>query len=182
VKTRVQSEAGFGLIELLIAMVVLNIGILAMVAAFNSGIVSLARSSHVTTASALADQQMELYRALTYGCIYLTAAGTSPYWTGDTTFNVGTTYTTTCASPPTKGSGSYALDSKAAVQNVVGADGHRYELDTYVIQCAAGNVTPCFLPAGSGPNVKRVSIAVHDTLTGHVWAREQSTFDQSTGQ
>src|SRR5205823_9893436 len=83
VKSRFRGEDGFGLIELLIAMVMLNIGILALVAAFNSGIVALARSSHVSTAAALADQQMELYRGVTYDCIYLSAAGTSANWTGD---------------------------------------------------------------------------------------------------
>ena len=42
-RLRLRSESGFGLIELLMAIVVLNIGILAIVAAFNSGIVSLNR-------------------------------------------------------------------------------------------------------------------------------------------
>ena len=42
---RLRSEQGFGLIELLMAMVMLNIGILAVVAAFNSGIFALNRAS-----------------------------------------------------------------------------------------------------------------------------------------
>ena len=37
------------------AMVMLNIGILAIVASFNSGAVALRRASHISTASALAD-------------------------------------------------------------------------------------------------------------------------------
>ena len=68
---RLRSEGGFGLIELLLAMVMLNIGLLAVVAAFSSGIVSLNRASRITTASVIADQQMELYRALTYAAIRL---------------------------------------------------------------------------------------------------------------
>src|SRR6185312_14631687 len=64
VRVRLRSEQGFGLIELLMAMVMLNIGILAVVAAFNSGIFALNRASRITTASALADSQMEAYRAL----------------------------------------------------------------------------------------------------------------------
>src|SRR6478672_6808586 len=71
VRVRLRSEQGFGLIELLMAMVMLNIGILAIVAAFNSGIFAINRASRATTASALADQQMELYRALTYAAIAL---------------------------------------------------------------------------------------------------------------
>jgi Tfp pilus assembly protein PilV len=60
VRLRLRSERGFGLIELLMAMVMLNIGILAIVAAFNSGMFALNRASKISTASALADSQMEL--------------------------------------------------------------------------------------------------------------------------
>src|ERR687895_2789905 len=70
-RDRLRSEGGFGLVELLIAMLMLNIGLLAVVAAFSSGIVSLNRASRVTTASVIADQQMELYRAVTHGQICL---------------------------------------------------------------------------------------------------------------
>ena len=66
VRTVLRRDGGFGLIELLIAMTMLNIGLLAVVAAFSSGIVSLNRASRITTAAVLADGQMELYRALTY--------------------------------------------------------------------------------------------------------------------
>src|SRR5215212_8259538 len=48
------------------AMVLLNVGILAIVAAFSSGNAALARASRVSTASALADKQMESYRGLIY--------------------------------------------------------------------------------------------------------------------
>src|SRR5436305_15235856 len=68
---RLRSERGMGLIELLMAMVMLNIGILAIVASFNSGIFALNRASKISTASALADSQMELYRAITYTAIAL---------------------------------------------------------------------------------------------------------------
>ena len=68
---RVQEEAGFGLIELLIAIVMLNVGILAIVAAFNSGAIALRRASHISNASTIADSQMELFRAITYSAIAL---------------------------------------------------------------------------------------------------------------
>jgi len=171
VKRLIRAEAGFGLIELLIAMVMLNVGILALVAAFNSGIVALSRSSQVSTAAAIADQKMELYRGLTYDCIYVTAAGTSANWTSDSAFATGNYYTTACNPAPTAGGGAQALDPTLAVQTVTGPDQHRYEIDTYV-----QNYTP-----PSGRAGKRVSIAVHDGRTGHVWSRQQSTFDESTG-
>src|SRR5262245_64142413 len=53
------------------AMVMLNIGILAIVAAYQTGTFALNRASKISTASALADQQMELYRAIKYDAIAL---------------------------------------------------------------------------------------------------------------
>jgi type II secretory pathway pseudopilin PulG len=50
------------LIEVLIAMVVMSIGIAALVAGFSSGVVSINRAGLTSTAGALADRQMELYR------------------------------------------------------------------------------------------------------------------------
>src|SRR3954447_5226432 len=66
-------EDGFGLIELLFAMVMLNIGILTLVAAFQTGTVALARSSSVSNGAAVADKTMEVYRGLKGCAIYLTA-------------------------------------------------------------------------------------------------------------
>ena len=60
------SEDGFGLIELLIAMLVMALGIMAIVAGFSSGIVALSNASRTGTAGTLADKQMEAYRALPY--------------------------------------------------------------------------------------------------------------------
>jgi type II secretory pathway pseudopilin PulG len=66
---RVRDPGAFGLVELLIALMVLNIGIFATVAAFNGGALALRRSSHVSAATALADKQMEAFRDSTYGGI-----------------------------------------------------------------------------------------------------------------
>ena len=63
------SEAGFGVIELLIAMTVMAIGISAIVAGFSSGIVALNNASRTGTAGTLADKQMEAYRALPYASV-----------------------------------------------------------------------------------------------------------------
>jgi Tfp pilus assembly protein PilV len=180
VKSRACGQDGFGLIELLIAMVMLNVGILAIVAAFNSGIVSLARTSHIGTATALADQQMELYRGQTYSCIYLssgTIPGSGLYVTEGTAegFYSASQITTpqgagtpTCPSPD-----ATATDAQRII---TGPDHHKYEIDTYIVTCAVGSCAP----AGARAELL-VSVAVRDGLTGHTWAREQSKFDQSTG-
>ena len=66
-----RDEQGFGLVELLAAMMVLMIGILALFAMFESGIRTIKRASTVTTAGALADREMENFRAIRYDSIGL---------------------------------------------------------------------------------------------------------------
>jgi type II secretory pathway pseudopilin PulG len=70
---RAREEKAFGLIELVIAMVMLNVGILALVATFQSGALAIGRSAYASNASAVADKTMEVYRALENKAIYLSA-------------------------------------------------------------------------------------------------------------
>ena len=63
---RLRREEGLGLVELLIALLVLNIGIFATLAAFTSGALALRRASHTSTASAIADKYMECFRDASY--------------------------------------------------------------------------------------------------------------------
>jgi Tfp pilus assembly protein PilV len=162
-----RDESGFGLIELLIAMVVLNIGILAIVAAFNAGIITLSRASRVTTAGVLADQQMELYRAITYDSIRLAAAtipASAPY-TSDPAYSASQITTPTCSGPPYP-------DECNASRTVTGGDNKPYRLDTYIVQAT---------PSGGRP-VKQVTIVVRDEGNlSRVYVRQASSFDQSTG-
>jgi type II secretory pathway pseudopilin PulG len=164
VRKLLRREGGFGLIELLLAMTMLNIGLLAVVAAFSSGIVSLNRASRITTAAVLADGQMELYRALTYAAIRLEPSSIptiAPYTT-DTAYDPSQV-TAACAGPPAECNAS---------RQAIGADGKTYRLDTYIV-----SVTPT-----GGRPVKKVTVVVRDynnlTVT---FARQVSTFDQSTG-
>jgi type II secretory pathway pseudopilin PulG len=157
-------EGGFGLVELLMAMTMLNIGLLAVVAAFSSGIVSLNRASRVTTAAVLADGQMELYRALTYSSIRLeptSIPGSAPYTT-DTAYSASQV-TASCPGPP---------DECNASRQTPGADGKSYRIDTFIV-----SVTPV-----GGRPVKKVTVVVRDySNLALTFARQISTFDQSTG-
>jgi prepilin-type N-terminal cleavage/methylation domain-containing protein len=67
----VRSEAGFGLIELLVAMVVTSIAVMALVAALSSSHVSLVRAARISTAAAVASAELEKYHALKYSEIEL---------------------------------------------------------------------------------------------------------------
>jgi prepilin-type N-terminal cleavage/methylation domain-containing protein len=149
---RLNSQSGMTLIEVLVAMVVLAFGVMALVAAFVSGLVAIQRGTKVTTAGTLADKQMEIYRQMAFPSIPVgvqspvTSSGPSggTYWLQATiswTCIVGTPNTTTSSTPPT-------CDST---------------------------------PTPSRP-VKMVSIDVRDTSsTGKRLANETSTFDSSTG-
>ena len=70
---RAREEKAFGLIELVIAMVMLNVGILALVATFQSGALAIGRSAYSSNAAVVADKTMEVYRALQNKAIYLSA-------------------------------------------------------------------------------------------------------------
>lgn len=174
-RARLRSEDGFGLIELLIAMVVLNVGLLALVASFNSGIVTLQRASRITTAAVLADQQMELYRAISWANVRLETAAAStadaeitPY-RGDASRQYPTAQVTGTCSP--------LVPECTPRQTVTGADNRSYRIDTYIVQ-----EIPNQGGANEGRPVKRVTVVVRDgnNLT-KVYARQVSTFDASTG-
>jgi len=87
----VREEAGIGLVELLIAMTVMSIGIFALVAGLNSGHVTLQRASTNSTAAALADEQMEAFRAAQWDAVGLDSAAPAP----DTTHTTDPAYAAT---------------------------------------------------------------------------------------
>jgi type II secretory pathway pseudopilin PulG len=166
------------MLELLMAITMLNIGILALVASLQSGTVALRRAGKVSTASVLADSQMELYRGLKYGAIafdtsqWNAATGVSTY-TADPAYYVNQSpppsvpATVTCATPIS------AHPECQPIQSITGPDHHRYRVDTYLVYDTPTN----------GRQLIKVTVVARDAddLT-HFLARETSTFDQSTGQ
>jgi type II secretory pathway pseudopilin PulG len=192
------SEAGFGLIELLIAMVILQIALLALVGAFGAGSVALGRASKANTAQALANQQMELYRSMTYDPIGLDTAGapTTGMYVADTSVcpaglspacgntgprnNAGdsnSTWSCTATSGPTSVSSFYSangINPCVAHRSVSGAgspDGLSYYVDTY-IKLTASSTTQRPL--------KQISVVVRDAVSGKALVKEISTLDCGT--
>ncbi len=165
---RLRGEQGFGLIELLTSMVVLNVGILAMVAAFNSGAVALRHASNVSTAAALGDQQMERYRALVNSCIYITSPPSSGTYASDTAYAPPfVTSSSGCGTtPPVNATTPSRTISKAS-----SPDHNPYQVDTYIVYDT---------PTG-GRQLKKVTVVVRDGNTLRALARVSSTFDASTG-
>lgn len=178
---RARNQDGFGLIELLMAMTVLNIGILAVVAAFNSGAVAIRRAEKVSTASALADAQMELYRGLQYPSIALDSTKVGLV---DNTYKCDSALGASCPNSTsalvTTSCGASPAVQCLPTQNVTGADHHLYRVDTYVILSTSTTTPPT--PTNGRP-VKIVTVVVRDRLltSARPLARVTSTFDQSTG-
>jgi type II secretory pathway pseudopilin PulG len=190
------SEAGFGLVELLIAMVVLQIALLALVGAFGAGSVALGRASKANTAQALANQQLELYRSMTYDPVGLDTAGapTTGMYVADTSVcpasqtpvcgNTGprnNPNTSPWSCTATSGATSVSLFYSAnginpclAHRPVNGAgspDGQSYYVDTY-IKLTTSTTTQRAL--------KQVSVVVRDGVTGKQLTKEISTIDCGT--
>jgi prepilin-type N-terminal cleavage/methylation domain-containing protein len=179
-RTRARAEAGFGLVELLIAMTVLAVALLALVAAFSSGALTLQRASQTSTASALANQQMELYRGIKHCSIRLDDASipaTTPY-TSDPAYSGSQVLdTATCGgSTPTCTAVAWP-DPCNASQSVSGSttqDGRSYRVDTYIVYDDF---------ATFGDRLKRVTIVVRDgtNLNATPLVRASSKFDRISG-
>ena len=165
------------LVELLIAMMVLTVGILALVAAYSSGYVALKRATRVSSATLVADAQMERFRALQFSAIQLnTSCGAS--CTEDSTFTGDSAYSST-----TQVTGCATTDSTCLpTQTKTGPDGKSYRLDTYIeYSCVSGTyVSATSCGSGNPYPVKRVTLVVRSsTLTSPV--REQSDFTAFPG-
>jgi Tfp pilus assembly protein PilV len=168
------------MLELLMAMVMLNVGILAIVAAFSSGNAALSRANRISTAGALANKQMEIYRGLKYDNIVFTTAE----WTSalaDSTYTADSAYTQNMQSPvspkalvPTVSPCPANVPASACDPSytATGADRHSYRVDTYLYFD-----TPSF-----GNRLRTITVVVRnpDDLT-RTFARATSTFDPSTG-
>jgi Tfp pilus assembly protein PilE len=85
--TRLRDERGMGLIELIAAMMVITIALLALMASYDQAFFSLHAAARKTAAASLAETQLELYSA-----IYV------PQKTATSTTLTSTTVTTTQAS------------------------------------------------------------------------------------
>jgi type II secretory pathway pseudopilin PulG len=161
------NEEGLGLVELLIAMVIMAVGIAALVAGFSSGILSVNRARVTSTAGALADKQMELYRQMPFASLPVgpqtppTSAGYSMQVNGDSTCAVG----------------AYSVGPPPNCSGWVQVNG--------VWTCAVGTYLAGPPPTCSGAllsrPVKRVTITVSDSVTAKVLITESATFDSSTG-
>jgi Tfp pilus assembly protein PilV len=186
VDLRAHDESGFGMLELLMAMVMLNVGILAVVAAFSSGNAALYRASRTSTAGALANKQMEAYRGLKYdNIVFVTSEWTSAI--ANSTYTGDVTYQTNMLNPvaphalvPTVSTCPANVPANACDPSytTTGADHRSYRVDTYLYFDTANNASGVAV----GQQLRAITVVIRnpDDLT-RVLARVSSTFDSSTG-
>lgn len=157
-QARARAEQGFALIEMLIAIVVINVGLLAILLALTSGVTTLRRSAETSTASAVADKQLEQFRAIAFDSIYLDITSLAAT---DSTYQADSAYS---ASQVTQAC-SPIVATCSPMQTVTGPDGRSYRVDTYVVWA---------IPAG-GTAVKQVTVVVRKSGTTATLARVVST-------
>jgi Tfp pilus assembly protein PilV len=156
---RARSESGFALIELLAAMLLINIGILAILLSLNSGMVTLRRTAEASTSAAVADRQLERFRAIRFSSIFLDStalAAADATYTGDASYSAA--QVSQACSP--------LVETCTPSQEVTGPDGRTYRVDTFIVEVA---------PAGGVP-VKQVTVVVRKPGDPKTLARVVSTF------
>lgn len=189
---RAREEDGFGLIELVIAMSILAVGLMALVAAFSSATISVNRASGTATAAAIADSQMESFRMMIYDQVGVdTAAATlaaldTTYKNDAACYDTGTaTNCTQSGSPAVKKLTPPAGTTCASInvwypttlpctpsRTITGPDGKPYRIDTFVS-------TPAAVSSAQRAR-KSITVVVRQGGTSRVLARNTSTIDCST--
>jgi type II secretory pathway pseudopilin PulG len=182
VKLRLRDEKGQGLIELVAAMAVLAIAIMALMAGYGSAWLSIGLASQKTVAASLADKQLELYGALPYTKIGLDAA--------------------TLTGVQTSGSGSYDaqyVSDKAALSDPAGTsdatinctavfgslasqclpiqttniDGTTYRIETFI-----RNISDPVWNTGISWTERAVTVVVQNSADNSEFLRETGAFDR----
>jgi type II secretory pathway pseudopilin PulG len=185
-ETHLQSEDGFTILELLVAMMMISVAILALVGVFSASALSLHRSAQHGTAVTLAESQMEVYRTVPFHDIRIngTLIPSSP------TSNYVAGHSGDSNIPPSTGQALGGQNGDLAcpdatfpaaclpVQTLAGPDGRSYEVDTYV-DYVNDDATLSIRTPASGLTLKRVTVVVRDSGTGTILAEESSAF-QST--
>lgn len=124
------------MIELVIAVFILSIALLALMAGYDSAFVSLHSASHKSAASTLADAQLELYNALTYTAVGLDQATLTTTKASDTVYVAdenGLDNHATATDATISGCGTTSATPQCLpVQTVTGNDRHVYKVETFV--------------------------------------------------
>jgi Tfp pilus assembly protein PilE len=159
---RLRDEHGMGIVELVVAMVVITVAILALMASYDEAFFSLHSSARKTAAASLAETQLELYGALPYASIGLSSSLL-------TTANSDTVYSADKAALSPAGTdvtyaGCTTTDAqcKPLQTSVKGTDNKNYRVETF-IRTASQDLTCQGVVGSCGTAYERVvTVIVRD--------------------
>src|SRR6266404_8523663 len=133
-----QEESGFGIIEFVVAVVVITVALLAIAAGFDAGIISVRAAAKETVAAKLADAQVERYASLAYTSIGLDATTlTNTQTSGNGSYDSVYVSDETALNAAASGtdvsiSGCGTTPQCLPVQTVTGTDSKSYKLETFI--------------------------------------------------
>jgi len=150
---RARGEGGFLTIELMVAIVLVSVALLALMAAYDGAFTSLHSSGQTSSAGLLAENQLELYASLPYASVELDSATLTSVKSTDAN------YSTDEASLPGSGSdvsttGCGSTAQCSPVQTKTGSDHHSYKVETFIRLLAN--------PTATSRTEKVVTVVVRD--------------------
>ncbi len=183
----VADESGFSVVELLAAMLILSIAVLALVSVFAAAALSLHRSAQRGTAVTLAEKQMEIYRTVTFVGIridgsLIPTSSTDPYVLGHSADpNIPPSTGQALAGQNGDTSCPDASFPAACIpeQTVTGPDSRSYTIDTYV-NYVNNDATLSIATPAAGLTLKRVTVVVRDPGNNNVVLAQDSSAFQSS--
>jgi hypothetical protein len=165
-------------------MTVMVVGISAIVAGLSSGYFAVKRAGDASTAAAVADKQMEAYRALPNCAIYLDSISTDSAYVNQTgVYSHNQIVASTTPTPPLRHCAAPSGTTTTAHQQIQGGDGRLYWVDTYIVESTlvSPSTTP---PVPTGTVARKVTVIVRDpkdsTNTKQL-VRETEMFAPPTG-
>jgi len=171
---RLREEGGQGMIELIMAVVLITIALLALMASYDGAFISLHKSSRTNAAAQLADTQLELYSSL-YALntsdpnaqIGLSSSLLTTAKANDANYSTDEAALTPSGTDVTNASCSTTTAQCKPVQTVTGLDGKSYKMETFVrdisqtLTCTTTTTTPCSLTTKQ----REVTVIIRDPNT-----------------
>ena len=171
---RLRQEQGFTLVELIAAMAVLSIALLALMASYDQTFFSSRSSGKTSSATLLANNQLELYEAYSYWTSF-TSIGLDQS-TLATVKATDSVYTADAASLPGSAAGDVTISGCGAtanclpVQTATGSDHRLYKVETFIRDVSNGQTSERVVTvivrdasASGSPEVVTLSTAFDET-------------------
>ena len=138
---RARNDDGFLLIELIAAMLILSVALLALIGAYSLGYFSIGSAAKTSSAGLIANNQLELYASLPYSSIGLDAATLTTVRTSDANYNTDESALPSGATGDVTITGCGSSAQCLPVQTVTGADHKSYKVETFIRALANPNVS-----------------------------------------